>query len=110
MPLLRILSLCLLAALATAQSPEAWTIELSLKVQPVGGVTPSPDGALVVYTQTQHIIEEERSEQVSQIFLAKADGSARRQLTFGEKSATAPSFSPDGRLVYFRSERGGHPD
>jgi dipeptidyl aminopeptidase/acylaminoacyl peptidase len=79
-------------------------------VQTVGGVTPSPDGALVVYTQTRHVLEEERSEQVSQIFLAKADGSARRQLTFGEKSAIAPSFSPDGRFVYFRSERNGQPN
>jgi dipeptidyl aminopeptidase/acylaminoacyl peptidase len=77
-------------------------------VQTVAGVTPSPDGSGVVYTQTQHVIEEERSEQVSQIFLAKADGSARRQLTFGDRSSTAPSFSPDGRLVYFRSARTGN--
>src|SRR5258706_3829467 len=99
--------LCLIAALAAAQT---WTPELSLKFQAVGGVTPSPDGSLVVYTQTRHVIEEERSEQVSQIYLAKADGSARRQLTFGDKSAAAPTFSPDGRTIYFRSARVGHPD
>ena len=68
------LLLCLIAALASAQT---WTPEFSLKFQAVGGVTPSPDGSLVVYTATRHIIEGERSEQVSQIFLAKADGSAR---------------------------------
>ena len=71
---------------------------------------PSPDGSLVVYTQTRHVMEEERSEQVSQIYLARADGSAQRQLTFDAKSATAPAFSPDGRFVYFRSARSGHPN
>src|SRR6185369_10283656 len=105
MPLHRMFAFLLFLAVAAAQSHDAWTTELSLRVQAVAGVTPSPDGALVVYTQTQHVIEPERSEQRTQIFLAKADGSARRQLTFGEKSATAPSFSPDGRFVYFRSAR-----
>jgi len=100
----------LFLAVAAAQPHDTWTTELSLRVQAVAGVTPSPDGALVVYTQTRHVIEPERSEQRTQIFLAKADGSARRQLTFGEKSATAPSFSPDGRFVYFRSTRTGHSD
>lgn len=109
MPFRRLFPLCLLVASA-AQAQTSWTIDLSLKVQAVGAVTPSPDGSLVVYTQTRHLLEEERSEQVSQIFLAKADGSARRQLTFGDKGATAPSFSPDGRFVYFRSARSGHPN
>jgi dipeptidyl aminopeptidase/acylaminoacyl peptidase len=102
------LSVLALPALLPAQ--DHWTTELSLRVQAVGGVTPSPDGSLVVYTQTRHIVAEERSEQVSQVFLARSDGSARRQLTFGEKSATAPAFSPDGRLVYFKSGRTGHPN
>ena len=46
----------------------------------------------------------------TQIFLAAADGSHRTQLTRGEKSATAPEFSPDSRYVYFSSERSGKPN
>jgi dipeptidyl aminopeptidase/acylaminoacyl peptidase len=110
MLLCRILPIVLLVAPGSLRAQNRWTVELSLRVQSVGGVVPSPDGSLVAYTQTRHVIEEERSEQVSQIFLAKSDGSSRRQLTFGEKSATAPSFSPDNRFVYFRSERTGHPN
>lgn len=96
----------LMAASLAAQ--DRWTPEHSLKVQAVGGVAPSPDGALVAYTQTRLVMEEERSEQVSQVWLASADGSRRRQLTFGDKSATAPTFSPDSKFVYFRSSRSNH--
>jgi dipeptidyl aminopeptidase/acylaminoacyl peptidase len=87
-----------------------WTPEVSLRVQGVSGVVPSPDGALVVYAQTRHVVERERSESVSQVWLAGADGASRRQLTFGEKSATAPSFGPDSKHVYFLSARAGSPN
>ena len=93
-----------------AQAPTAWTPELSMQVQPVGEVTPSPDGKWVAYTQSRAVIEPEKSEVNTQIFLAAADGSHRTQLTRGEKSATAPEFSPDGRYVYFSSERSGNPN
>jgi Tol biopolymer transport system component len=81
-----------------------------MQVQPVGDVTPSPDGKLVAYTQSHAVIETEKSEIDTQIFLAAADGSHRTQLTRGEKSASAPEFSPDGRYVYFSSERSGKPN
>jgi len=92
---------------ALAQAPTAWTPELTLQVQTVGEVTPSPDGRLVAYTQTRAVMETEKSEMLSQIFLARSDGSRQVQLTRGDKSAASPSFSPDGRLVYFSSERSG---
>jgi dipeptidyl aminopeptidase/acylaminoacyl peptidase len=81
-----------------------------MQLKNVGFVVPSPDGRLVAYTQTQAVMEDEKSEMVTQIFLAKADGSHRIQLTRGEKSSTSPEFSPDGRYVYFRSERVGKPN
>ena len=100
----------LLAVAAWGQTPTAWTPELSMQVQPVGDVIPSPDGKLVAYTQSRAVVEAEKSEVNTQIFLAAADGSHRAQLTRGDKSATDPEFSPDGRYVYFSSERGGHPN
>jgi len=93
-----------------AQAPAAWTPELSMRVQTVGSVVPSPDGRLVAWTQTRAVMETERSESVSQIWLASADGSNRLQLTRGEKSATTPAFSPDSHHVYFLSERSGKPN
>ena len=78
-----------------------------MQVQAVGSVVPSPDGKLAAYTQTRAVMEEEKSEQITHIFLARADGSGSIQLTQGDKSCNAPLFSPDGRFVYFKSDRTG---
>jgi dipeptidyl aminopeptidase/acylaminoacyl peptidase len=78
-----------------------------MQVKTVGGVVPSPDGTTVVWTQTQPVMDAEHSEMLTHIFIAHSDGSHRIQLTRGDKSAASPSFSPDGRLVYFLSSRSG---
>jgi len=78
-----------------------------MQVRTIGSVVPSPDARWVAYTEVKAIAEGERSEQVTQIFLARADGARRFQLTRAEKSSSAPTFSPDGRYVYFLSDRSG---
>jgi dipeptidyl aminopeptidase/acylaminoacyl peptidase len=98
--------LALLGA-ARAQAPTAWTPEFSMQFKTVGGVVPSPDGAMVAWTQTQSVMDAEHSEMLTHIFVARVDGSHRIQLTRGDKSAASPSFSPDGRMVYFLSSRSG---
>jgi dipeptidyl aminopeptidase/acylaminoacyl peptidase len=90
---------------ATGES--LWTPEFSMRFQTVGSVSPSPDGKLVVYAQTRNIIDAAHSETLSQLYLAAADGSRRIQLTRGQKSSSNASFSPDGRFVYFVSDRPG---
>lgn len=104
------LLLMVTAAALWAQAPTAWTPELSMEVRPVGDVVPSPDGKLVAYTESHAVMEAEKSEIDTQIFVAAADGSHSTQLTRGEKSATSPEFSPDGRYIYFSSERSGKPN
>src|SRR5581483_9531820 len=52
-------------------------------------------------------MEGEKSESLTQVYLAHSDGSNRIQLTRGEKNSTAPSFSPDSQWVFFASERSG---
>jgi dipeptidyl aminopeptidase/acylaminoacyl peptidase len=81
-----------------------------MQVRTIGDVVPSPDGRLVAYTQSRAVMETEKSEVDTQIFLAAADGSQRMQLTRGEKGASSPQFSPDGHYVYFSSERSGKPN
>jgi len=104
-----VVCLFLLGAAAAADSPKEWTPELQMKVRNVGSVTPSPDGTKVVWTQTWAVMEEEKSEYVTHIFLARIDGRDRVQLTRGEKSADSPRWSADGDSVYFASERDGKP-
>ncbi len=96
--------------LLSGDVPSGWTPEFSLQVQTIGAVAPSPDGAWVAYVQTKPLIDGEHSEQLSQIYVARADGSRRFQLTRGEKSSTNPCFSPDGRWIYFTSDRAGKPN
>jgi TolB protein len=45
----------------------------------------------------------------SQIFLINADGSGLRRLMSSNAIDTEPVFSPDGRSIYFTSDRGGSP-
>src|SRR5713101_4552496 len=76
-----------------------WTPELSMKVKTVTAPVPSPDGRLCVWTQTQSVMDGEKSETLTHVFLSRADGSGRMPLTRGDKSANAPSFSPDSAWV-----------
>jgi dipeptidyl aminopeptidase/acylaminoacyl peptidase len=94
-------------AASIAEGPLQWTPELSIQVKNIGEVLPSPDGRLAAWTQTAAVIETEKSETNTQVFLARADGSHRLQLTRGEKSANSPDFSPDGRFVFFATDRSG---
>jgi dipeptidyl aminopeptidase/acylaminoacyl peptidase len=93
--------------LLSADANNSWTPEFSLQVRTIGSVVPSPDARWIAYTEVKPVAEGERSEQVTQIFLARADGSRRFQLTRAEKSSSMPTFSPDGRYVYFLSDRSG---
>jgi dipeptidyl aminopeptidase/acylaminoacyl peptidase len=64
----------------------------------------SPDGRQVVFVRT-HIVEAENRRQ-SELWIVPADASLPpSRLTNPAYSATAPSFSPDGRLLAFRSAR-----
>ncbi|MFN0103862.1 MAG: prolyl oligopeptidase family serine peptidase, partial [Bryobacteraceae bacterium] len=84
-----------------------WTTEQALQVRLVDAARSSPDGMWVVYTQTRQIMDSGKSESNTQVWLARADGSRRVQLTNGERSSFSPSFSPDGAWVYFMSSRSG---
>jgi len=83
-----------------------WTPELAFKVKRVGPVRVSPDGRRAAFVVGTAVMEGERSEWVSQIHVARADGSGSLELTAGEKSSTAPTWSPDGKWIAFVSARG----
>jgi dipeptidyl aminopeptidase/acylaminoacyl peptidase len=100
--------ICLYVAISTLWAEPVWTPEYSMKVQLIGDVHPSPDGKLTAWTQVQRIVEPEKSEVRSHIWLGQSDGSPALQLTPDDSNCTSPSFSQDGRYVYFLSTSGGN--
>ncbi len=54
-----------------------WTPELSMKVKTVSAAVPSPDGKLAAWTETRPVMDGEKSESNTQVFLAHSDGSNR---------------------------------
>jgi dipeptidyl aminopeptidase/acylaminoacyl peptidase len=95
-------------ALAAAQdAAPTWTPDLAMRFDRVSGTAISPDGSLVAFVVREAIMEEEKSEYRSHVWVTAADGSWSRQFTQGEESASNPSFSPDGTHLLFTSSRGG---
>jgi dipeptidyl aminopeptidase/acylaminoacyl peptidase len=78
-----------------------------MKVNAVSGPRISPDGSRVAYTVSEIKMEKDKEwKSVGQVWVVPTNRSAKsRQYTRGDKSATAPEWSPDGTMLAFLSDR-----
>src|SRR5215510_5099560 len=93
------------AAAVMAQTAAGWDPETQLKVKAVGSPRVSPDGKRMVYTVSEPVMTADKSEFVTQIWLANIATKQSIQLTFGDKSSANPKWSPDGNWLAFTSNR-----
>ena len=87
--------------------PVTWSPEVSMSIKAVQGTAVSPDGQHVCYVVREPLMEGEQSEYRTQLWMASAGQQPAIQFTFGDHSANAPAFSPDGSRLAFISSRGG---
>src|SRR5437773_2828229 len=66
----------------------------------------SPEGTRVAYTAAEIKMEKDKEwKSVTQIWVIPISGGKPQQYTRGDKSATAPEWSPDGTMLGFLSDR-----
>lgn len=84
---------------------QPWNPGQMIQFKRVTSAIISPDGNRVAYTVSTPVMEGEKSEFLTHIWMARTDGSMNRQFTFGDKSCSNIQFSPDNKYLTFTSSR-----
>lgn len=105
----RIYALTLTLALAVPGAAFAQkkglTVDDMLAMQRISSTDVSPDNKWVAFTVRDTDVAENRGR--TDIWLAAIDGSSARKLTGSPDNDSDPTFSDDGKYIYFASTRGG---
>src|SRR2546423_14208428 len=77
-----------------------------MKIASVSAPRISPDGSRVAYTVSETKMEKDKEwKNVSQVWVVPTNGGKARQYTRGDKSSSAPEWSPDGSMLACLSDR-----
>ncbi len=103
----RLVSLWILVVVAAlfAGNKAPFSIDALYKIKSVSSPAFSPDGKSIAFSVTTFYLHKGKSN--SEIYVMNADGSRQRRMTFNDAADFSPSWSPDGRFIYFLSTRSG---
>ena len=82
----------------TSQS-SMMTPEMLLTMARIGGFSLSPNGKQVVYSVSLPSIQDNKAK--TQLFLVNSDGSGRKALTDGTRTAVSPRWIEDGKRIAY---------
>ena len=88
-----------------AATPRLMTVKDTQNFVSVGAPAVSPDDRWVLYTQSVRDWNDAQLRTKTHIWRVRIDGTAARQLTFGDANTTSPAWFPDGSRIAFLSSR-----
>src|SRR6266704_665781 len=93
-------------ALRAKDSKKLLTAMDLMKIASVSAPRISPDGSRVAYSVREVKMEKDKEwKSVTQVWVVPTNGGKARQYTRGDKSSTAPEYSPDGTMLAFLTDR-----
>jgi dipeptidyl aminopeptidase/acylaminoacyl peptidase len=93
------LSIIVFASFVSAQTSGHYAVEDLLKIRRVGDPQVSPNGKQVAFTIGD--VNFDANRVVTQIYIMSIAGGDIKQLTNGERSATSPRWSGDGKRIAY---------
>ena len=84
---------------------QPFTVDTMMKLARISEPVLSPDGNQVAFTVQR--VDLEKNTKPSQIYAVPVQGGTPRQLTVEGSMNDRPRWSPDSKLIYFVSNRGG---
>ena len=108
LPIVATLALLTPYAAGAQEGSLRWTPEKSMELRQVTGTAVAPDGLRIAFVVRVPVMDGEKSEYLSHVWIVNADGSGVVNLTNHPGKDGGATWSPDGQSIAFMSDR-DHP-